>query len=180
MSGIDYTSVVTQAAQNAGIPASLALAVMQAESSGNPNAVSSAGAVGLFQLMPSSFPGVNINDPTTNIDTGVGYLAQLLNQYDGNVALALAAYNAGPGNVAQYGGIPPFSETQSYVASILSTLGLTQDSTVGDLTTNATSSAEDAVSSAVQSVSDAITGVDPTTLAVVGGIGLVGAILLLK
>jgi len=129
--GIDYTASVTTAANSAGVPPALALAVMQQESGGNANAlgpVTSSGqqAVGLFQLMPSSFPGQNISDPTTNIDLGVGYLAKLLNQYNGDVSLALAAYNAGPGNVAKYGGIPPFSETQNYVASIMASLGLSK------------------------------------------------------
>jgi soluble lytic murein transglycosylase-like protein len=119
---IDYTASIVAAANKAGVNPNLALAVAQTESSMNPSAVSSAGAVGLFQLMPSSFPGVNIGDTQTNIDTGVSYLAQLLNQYNGNTSLALAAYNAGPGNVAKYGGVPPFSETQNYIASVNSLL----------------------------------------------------------
>jgi soluble lytic murein transglycosylase-like protein len=115
---IDYTASIVAAANKYGVDPNLALAVAQTESSLNPSAVSSVGAVGLFQLMPSSFPGVNIEDTHTNIDTGVGYLAHLLNQYNGNTSLALAAYNAGPGNVSKYGGIPPFTETQNYVATI--------------------------------------------------------------
>ena len=85
---LDYSANVIAAANQAGIDPNLALAVMQTESSGNPNAVSPVGAVGLFQLMPSSFPGVNINDPITNIDTGVNYLASLLNQYGGDTELS--------------------------------------------------------------------------------------------
>ena len=120
---MDYTASIVSAANSYGVDPNLALAVAQTESSMNPNAVSSAGAVGLFQLMPSSFPGVNINDVQTNIDTGVSYLAQLLNQYGGDTTLALAAYNAGPGNVSKYGGVPPFSETQNYISEVLNLFG---------------------------------------------------------
>lgn len=176
MSSVNYSASVTAAATQAGISPALALAVMNQESGGNPSAVSSAGAVGLFQLMPSSFPGVNINDPTTNIDTGVGYLAQLLNQYNGNVALALAAYNAGPGNVASYGNtIPPFAETQNYVASILGVLGLTsQYNADGSFATSVASPGD-----VLGSISDAVSNIDftdPTTLAVIAGVVVVGAV----
>ena len=122
----DYTGLITQSAQQYGVDPALALAVAQKESSMNPAAVSPAGAVGLFQLMPGTAAalGVDPNDPTQNIQGGVRYLAQLLGQYGGDTSLALAAYNAGPGNVTRYGGVPPFPETQNYVSSILSTLGL--------------------------------------------------------
>jgi soluble lytic murein transglycosylase-like protein len=131
--GLDYSSTVIQTANANGVDPNLALAVMNAESGGDAGAISSAGAVGLFQLMPSSFPGVNINDPVTNIETGIGYLAKLLNQYNGDQTLALAAYNAGPGNVAKYGGVPPFQETQNYIAKILGSLGVSTstDTVVG-------------------------------------------------
>ena len=75
---MDYTASIVSAANSYGVDPNLALAVAQTESSMNPNAVSSAGAVGLFPIMPSSFPGVNINDPLTNIDTGVGYLSSVV------------------------------------------------------------------------------------------------------
>ena len=162
--GIDYTASVTTAANNAGVPPALALSVMQQESGGNASAVSSAGAVGLFQLMPSSFPGQNIQDPTTNIDLGVGYLAQLLNQYNGDISLALAAYNAGPGNVAKYGGIPPFPETQNYVASILASLGLSNDSS--------DSGSDDST--------NGFSDLSTTTLVAVLGLVGVGAVVLLR
>jgi hypothetical protein len=110
---------IIQAAAAAGIPSSIALAVAQQESSFNPDARGAAGEVGVFQLLPSSFPGQAIGDPNTNISLGVGYLASLYQQF-GDWATALAAYNAGPGNVSK--GIIPKS-TQSYVSSVLGTAG---------------------------------------------------------
>jgi Transglycosylase SLT domain len=145
---------------------------MNQESGGNASAISSAGAVGLFQLMPSSFPGVNIQDPVTNIDTGVAYLAQLLNQYNGDTSLALAAYNAGPGNVAKYGGIPPFSETQNYVASILSAIGMDPDTS--------TDSSGNTTVDVGQTISDAISSIDPTTLGIIAGVVGIGLYAILK
>ena len=178
--GIDYTASVTTAANNAGVPPALALSVMQHESGGNASAVSSAGAVGLFQLMPSSFPGQNIQDPTTNIDLGVGYLGQLLNQYNGDVSLALAAYDAGPGNVAKYGGVPPFSETQNYVASILSSLGLSSGANVSSLSDSGSSDTSTNDSGTL--LVDDSGNIDPTSAIILGavGVGIVGLIYVLS
>jgi soluble lytic murein transglycosylase-like protein len=121
----DYTGQIVQTAQQYGVDPNLALAVAQQESSLNPDAISSEGAIGLFQLMPATAAGLGVDphDPLQNITGGVKYLSQLLTQFGGNVSLALAAYNAGPGNVQKYNGIPPFPETQNYVSSILGKLG---------------------------------------------------------
>lgn len=191
MNTVNYSASVVSAAQAAGVDPNLALAVMQQESGGNPGAISGSGAVGLFQLMPSSFPGVNINDPITNIDTGVGYLAQLLNQYNGNVALALAAYNAGPGTVANYGNtIPPYPETQNYVSSILVALGISSDYNSDGSLANSDSGGSDISSTLSQAVSDVGSNVgsfvdsldftDPTTIMVVTGALVAGAAILIK
>jgi cell wall-associated NlpC family hydrolase len=102
------------------LPAGLLAAVAQQESGGNPNAVSPAGAIGLMQLMPGTAAGLGVDphDPVQSIDAAARILSASLRRYNGSVPLALAAYNAGPGAVAQYGGIPPYPETQNYVRSI--------------------------------------------------------------
>ncbi len=127
-------SQVSAAASKWGVPEWLALAVAKAESAFNPSAKSSAGAIGVMQLMPATAAGLHVDpyDSSQNIDGGVHLLATLLKQYNGDASLALAAYNAGPGAVAKYGGVPPYAETQNYVAKILggsnvSDMGATQN-----------------------------------------------------
>lgn len=122
--GLGATSYVSQVqflAPSYGIPPSLAVALMNRESSGNPAAVSSAGAIGLFQLMPATAAslGVNPNDPTQNIKGGLSYLQSLYNQY-GNWNDALVAYNEGPGAFAAHGA---YASSQDYASSILSAAG---------------------------------------------------------
>ena len=105
------------------VSADLVRAVIQVESAWNPRAISPKGALGLMQLMPATAAQlgvVNPFDPAQNIRAGVKYLKQLLDRYDGNVEMALAAYNAGPGAVDRYGKVPPYRETQSYVRRITS------------------------------------------------------------
>jgi hypothetical protein len=99
----------------------LARAVMKMESGGNPSAISSAGAIGLMQLMPGTAKGLGVDphDPKRNLEGGIKYLAQLADKYDGDYVKTLAAYNAGSGRVDSYGGVPPFPETQRYVKNVL-------------------------------------------------------------
>jgi soluble lytic murein transglycosylase-like protein len=104
-----------------GVDPDLARAVMRLESGGNPNAVSSAGAIGLMQLMPGTAKGLGVDpkDPKRNLEGGIKYLAQLSDKYNGDYEKTLAAYNAGSGRVDSYGGIPPFPETERYVKNVL-------------------------------------------------------------
>jgi hypothetical protein len=125
----ELARMVQKYAQAHGVDEDLVWAVMRAESGFNPRALSPKGAMGLMQLMPGTAVLVGVTDPfdmEQNIAGGVKYLERCLNQFNRDVSLALAAYNAGPHNVVKYGGIPPFSETIHYVAAILGEyLGLT-------------------------------------------------------
>lgn len=113
--------IIQEAAALHGVDADLVKAVIQTESRFNPRAQSGVGAQGLMQLMPRTAKAVGIEDPfdpRQNIFGGVKYLSQMMQRYDGNTALALAAYNAGPGNVRRHRGVPPFRETRGYVTKI--------------------------------------------------------------
>lgn len=114
-------SIFQKAADTYQVPVNLLKAIGKAESGFDANAVSKCGAQGIMQLMPSTAASLGVTnsfDPEQNIMGGAKYISQLLNQYNGNVSYALAAYNAGSGNVAKYGGIPPFEETQNYVVKV--------------------------------------------------------------
>jgi cell wall-associated NlpC family hydrolase len=117
-----YASVINAAAARTGVPADLIAAVARQESGFNAGAVSKAGAQGIMQLMPATAKSLGVSDPldaTQSINGGADYLASLLKRFNGDTTLAVAAYNAGPGAVLKYGGVPPYSETQHYVRNVL-------------------------------------------------------------
>ncbi len=116
--GTPYASEITAAAQANGLDPALLAGLIKQESGFNPDAGSPAGARGLAQLMPGTAAGLgvtNVLDPVQSINGGAKYLKQQLDAFGGDVAKALAAYNAGPGAVQRFGGIPPYAETQNYV-----------------------------------------------------------------
>jgi soluble lytic murein transglycosylase-like protein len=118
-----FEHLIAASSAKYGVSPSLIRAVIQAESGYNPQAVSRAGAGGLMQLMPGTARHLKVADrfdPGQNVDGGVRYLKFLLDTFQGDVSLALAAYNAGLSKVARYGGIPPYEETRTYVSRVLS------------------------------------------------------------
>jgi soluble lytic murein transglycosylase-like protein len=119
----EFDKIINSCSAEFGVDKYLVKAVIHAESGYNPNAVSSKGAAGLMQLMPATAQDLRVADsfnPSDNIRGGVRYLRFLLDTFKGDVTLALAAYNAGLGNVAKYGGVPPYEETRNYVSKVLS------------------------------------------------------------
>lgn len=118
----DFNNIIKTQAEKNGIDENLLKAVIKTESGFNPNARSGAGAMGLMQLMPKTAESLGVIDPYNpqqNVEGGTKYLKNLLSKYEGNKEMALAAYNAGPGTVDRYGGIPPYKETQNYVKKVL-------------------------------------------------------------
>jgi len=129
-----YRALIREIADRHGLAPALIESVIRAESNFDPRAVSPKGARGLMQLMPATAArlGVrNVFDARESVEGGVRHLRSLMDRYEGNVSLALAAYNAGVEAVARYGGIPPYAETQAYVARILRLLA--QDATTAPI-----------------------------------------------
>jgi soluble lytic murein transglycosylase-like protein len=123
LNSLEIGNLVTMASFETGTPPGLVRAVLMAESAGDPTAISLAGAEGLMQLMPGTAAGCGIADafePDQNVQCGAAYLKRMLQRYHGNVTLAVAAYNAGPGAVDRYHGVPPYPETRAYVARVIS------------------------------------------------------------
>ena len=122
LQGLPYGSEILGAAEVYGLDAMLVAAVVEVESGFHPHAVSQMGALGLMQVMPDTglmYGVTDLTDPRSNVYAGARYFSELLEYFSGDLELALAAYNAGPGNVKRYGGVPPFRETRAYVQKVL-------------------------------------------------------------
>lgn len=144
-------AIFEEAAQLYDVPVQLLKAIGKAESGFDANAVSAAGAQGVMQLMPSTAKALGVDDPfdaRSNIMGGAKYIAEKLKQYNGDMELALAAYNAGSGNVEKYGGVPPFSETRNYIQKIKEYMGM--DLTTGKMVAGQSGTASSAASGILQ------------------------------
>ena len=123
LENLPFAREIRGAAQRYDVDSLLLASIVEAESSFRPDAVSNRGALGLMQLMPQHFAAeesVDPLDPEVNLGVGARYLRDLRKRYDGDLHLALAAYNAGPGTIDRYGGVPPYRETRAYVGRVLS------------------------------------------------------------
>ena len=119
---VPYANEITAAAQKYGVDPALLAGLVKQESGFNPTIRSGAGAIGLTQLMPATAKTLGVTDPTNpvqSLEGGAKYLKQQLDRFGGDERLALAAYNAGPGAVQRFGGVPPYAETQNYVKNVL-------------------------------------------------------------
>ncbi len=133
-----YGRLITETAEENGLNPALIAAVIRTESNGDPEALSRAGAKGLMQLIDSTAGDYGVSDsfdPQENVRAGSRYLKDLLDRFD-SLELALAAYNAGPGNVMRYGGVPPFKETEAYVEKVMDSLGTTGHTVSGAIKVN--------------------------------------------
>ncbi|MGB8452500.1 MAG: lytic transglycosylase domain-containing protein [Anaerocolumna sp.] len=135
-------SIFSEASEKYNVSVDLLKAIGKTESDFNTNAVSRCGAQGIMQLMPATAASLGVTDSfdaEQNIMGGAKYISELMDKYDGNASLALAAYNAGSNNVAKYGGIPPFKETQNYVKKVLNFVNQGVDTNNAVVTTNSAS-----------------------------------------
>lgn len=157
--GTNFDQIFQKASATYGIPLNLLKAVAKTESNFNPSAVSSCGAQGVMQLMPATAKSLGVTNPydaEQNIMGGAKYLGQMLNRFNGDTKLAVAAYNAGAGNVLKYNGIPPFKETQNYVNKVMGYCGenISIPSSAGSLNSSSVTAEQPEQTKASSSISD--------------------------
>jgi soluble lytic murein transglycosylase-like protein len=156
VSGTKYSAEINAAATKYGIDPALLAGLVKQESGFNPNATSGAGAKGLTQLMPATAKALGVTDPSDpvqSLEGGAKYLKQMLDQFGGDEKLALAAYNAGPGAVKRFGGIPPYAETQNYVKNVLANRDAILAQSVGTATMGSASATGAALNTAATTAS---------------------------
>jgi hypothetical protein len=177
---VDLEDIFRRASEKYHVPLNLLKAVAKTESGFDANAVSRCGAQGIMQLMPSTAASLGVQDsfdPEQNIMGGAKYLSWMLEHYHGDTELALAAYNAGSGNVAKYGGVPPFQETRNYVARVMGYAGMDISAKLTSLNTLATGASTSDQISAVDSMfrnaspSDKLSALSYLMLNLTGGNG---------
>lgn len=157
--GTYFDQIFEKASATYGIPLNLLKAVAKTESNFNPSAVSSCGAQGVMQLMPDTAKSLGVTNPydaEQNIMGGAKYLGQMLNRFNGDTKLAVAAYNAGAGNVLKYNGVPPFNETQNYVNKVMGYCGdnISTPSSAGSLNSSSVTAEQPEQTKASSSISD--------------------------
>jgi hypothetical protein len=157
-----FDAAFLDAGRQYDVSPALLKAVASAESGFNPDAISPAGAVGLMQIMPETAQqlGIDPRDPVQSIQGAASYLRTLLNQFNGNTTLAIAAYNAGPGAVTGYGGVPPFKETQDYVVHVADLMQQYGSNSAGPETGSVSSVPENNGSLATSSASGLTSGLE--------------------
>lgn len=168
VSGTKYSAEINAAAAKYDLDPALLAGLVKQESGFNPNATSAAGAKGLTQLMPATAKSLGVTDPSDpvqSLDGGAKYLRQMLDKFGGDERLALAAYNAGPGAVTRFGGVPPYAETKAYVEKVLANRDAFSASSISTSTASLGTTAAAIAGATGGTTGTAATATTPTSMA---------------